>query len=57
MNGKTVVAGYIWVFVVIAVGLTTLTVCAWYVATHRARKKEAARRDLLTSGLSLNGIP
>ncbi|KAF2465717.1 uncharacterized protein BDR25DRAFT_306502 [Lindgomyces ingoldianus] len=39
---KTVVSGYIWIFVVIAVGLTSTTVGAWYFATRRVRNEGAA---------------
>ncbi|KAE9363918.1 hypothetical protein N431DRAFT_550606 [Stipitochalara longipes BDJ] len=57
MEGKTVVSGYLWVFVVIAIGLTSLTVGAWYLATYRTRRQEASRRGTKTLGLSLNDLP
>ncbi|KAN0120384.1 hypothetical protein V8E51_002592 [Hyaloscypha variabilis] len=56
-EGKTVVSGYLWVFVVIAVGLTSLTVGAWYLATYRTRRIEASRRGMKTLGISLNDLP
>lgn len=42
---STVVSGYIWIFVVIAVGLTSITVGAWYFATRRVRNKETAQEE------------
>lgn len=34
-DGESVVSKYIWVFAVFAVGLTTITLAAWYHITHR----------------------
>lgn len=52
-DGHAIVSGYIWVFVVLAVGITTITVGAWYYATHRASRKEeeCQRRETLGYGM------
>jgi len=56
-DGKAVVSGYIWVFVVIAVGLTSVTVGAWYLATRRTRRKGADRQDSRGLGFMMNDLP
>ncbi|KAI1465106.1 uncharacterized protein F4812DRAFT_132311 [Daldinia caldariorum] len=38
-DGDSVVSKYIWLFAVLAVGLTAITVCAWYHITTRHEKK------------------
>ncbi|KAK1762559.1 hypothetical protein QBC33DRAFT_551813 [Phialemonium atrogriseum] len=43
-EGKTVLSGYIWIFVVISLGLTTVTVGAWYLSMYRVVRKEDANR-------------
>ncbi|KAH6984188.1 hypothetical protein BKA56DRAFT_580639 [Ilyonectria sp. MPI-CAGE-AT-0026] len=41
-NSGPVVSKYIWIFVVLSVGLTVVTVLAWYFATHKKKKKDAS---------------
>ncbi|KAL6411585.1 hypothetical protein AUP68_05301 [Ilyonectria robusta] len=36
----TVVSKYIWIFVVLSLGLTILTVLVWYLATRTIKKKD-----------------
>src|ERR1700753_643500 len=31
---KAIISGYLWVFIVIVVGLTCITLLSWYMATH-----------------------
>ncbi|KAH8805504.1 hypothetical protein F5884DRAFT_679762 [Xylogone sp. PMI_703] len=37
-DGQSVVSAYIWIFVVISVGLTSITVGTWYLVTHRSKQ-------------------
>ncbi|TPX16392.1 uncharacterized protein E0L32_004041 [Thyridium curvatum] len=55
-DGHAIVSGYIWVFVVLAVGITTITVGAWYYATHRASRKEEERQRRETLGYGMEAI-
>lgn len=36
----TVVSKYIWIFIVLSLGLTVITVLVWYLATHAKKKKD-----------------
>ncbi|KAI1340871.1 hypothetical protein F5Y15DRAFT_34877 [Xylariaceae sp. FL0016] len=42
-EGESIVSKYIWIFVVLAAGLTTLTLLAWRHVTNRHEKKEDAK--------------
>lgn len=44
-SGGAVVSEYIWIFAVIAVGLTSMVVGAWYLGTRRAAKRETAYEE------------
>ena len=45
-EGEAVVSGYIWILVVLSVGLTVVTMLAWHFATNRDRKREGKRKDI-----------
>lgn len=53
-SGGAVVSEYIWIFAVIAVGLTSMVVGAWYFGTRRAAKRETAYEE--SHKLKLLGI-
>ena len=53
---STIVSGYIWIFIVIAVSLTTVTVGAWYFATRHARNSETAQEESYRLKLLLREI-
>lgn len=52
-DGESVVSKYIWVFVVLALGLTCLTVLAWRFGTSRV--EALARKKLEGTGHSVSG--
>lgn len=52
--GGAIVSKYIWIFAVIAVGLTSMVVGAWYFATRRAGKRESTYEE--SQKLKLLGV-
>lgn len=46
-EGKAVISGYLWVFIVIAIGLTSVTVGVWYLATSYTRRQEVSRQGII----------
>ncbi|KAK7427390.1 hypothetical protein QQZ08_006159 [Neonectria magnoliae] len=52
----TIVSKYIWVFIVLSLALTIITVLIWYFATHKKKKKEPSifeEQGMGESGLSM----
>jgi len=45
-EGESVVSSYIWILVVLSVGLTFVTMLAWHCVTTRDKKREGKRKDI-----------
>jgi hypothetical protein len=45
-EGESVVSSYVWVLVVLSVGLTIATMLIWYVTTIRDKKREKERKGI-----------
>lgn len=52
-DGKAVVSKYFWIFLVVAVGLTAITVGAWHLATNRDIKKEKRTNSFALSDITM----
>jgi hypothetical protein len=44
VQGEPVVSGYIWIMIVISLGLTIITMLAWHFTNRRDRKREKNKK-------------